>query len=66
MKNIILYIQNIFVKKYNKPPVLGRWSIENCHNRINNKIDLANEDHCGPCGKYINKKFVSQTIKEKK
>ena len=20
---------------------------------VNNKIDLANEDHCGPCGKYV-------------
>ena len=21
--------------------------------KINNKIDLSNEDHCGPCGQYI-------------
>jgi hypothetical protein len=34
---------------------LGRWNVENCNKRINIKIDLANEDHCGPCGKYIKK-----------
>lgn len=32
---------------------LGRWNIENCHNKIDQKIDLSNEDHCGPCGQYI-------------
>ena len=29
---------------------LGRWNIENCKKRIDKKVDLANEDHCGPCG----------------
>ncbi len=33
--------------------VLGRWNIEYCSKKINNKIDLSNEDHCGPCGQYI-------------
>ena len=33
-------------------PQLGRWNIEYCHKKINNKIDLSNEDHCGPCGQY--------------
>jgi len=32
---------------------LGRWNIDNCSKRTNRKIDLANEDHCGPCGQYI-------------
>ena len=32
--------------------VLGRWKIESCDKKINNKIDLSNEDHCGPCGQY--------------
>jgi hypothetical protein len=21
--------------------------------QMNNKIDLSNEDHCGPCGQYV-------------
>lgn len=33
--------------------VLGRWNIEYCSEKINKKIDLSNEDHCGPCGQYI-------------
>jgi hypothetical protein len=40
-----------FVKSEKK--ILGRWNIEQCDRRINNKIDLSNEDHCGPCGQYI-------------
>jgi hypothetical protein len=31
---------------------LGRWRIENCNTQMNHKIDLSNEDHCGPCGQY--------------
>ncbi len=35
------------------PKPLGRWKIEDCNKKINNKIDLSNEDHCGPCGQYV-------------
>jgi len=34
------------------PKTLGRWNIDYCNKKINNKIDLSNEDHCGPCGQY--------------
>jgi len=34
------------------PKPLGRWKIENCNTKMNHKIDLSNEDHCGPCGQY--------------
>lgn len=30
----------------------GRWNIEQCNKKTNYKIDLSNEDHCGPCGQY--------------
>ena len=33
--------------------VLGRWNMEYCDKKMNHKIDLSNEDHCGPCGQYI-------------
>ena len=39
--------------------VLGRWKIETCDKKMNNKIDLSNEDHCGPCGQYILNKTYS-------
>jgi hypothetical protein len=50
MKYIIHIIKKILPKELPKP--LGRWKIENCNMQINNKIDLSNEDHCGPCGQY--------------
>lgn len=64
MKNIILYFLNAVKLNHYKPP-LGRWNIETCHKKINNKIDLANEDHCGPCGKYINNKLPTEIKKSK-
>ena len=39
------------------PTPLGRWKIEYCNKKINNKIDLSNEDHCGPCGQYAMEKI---------
>ena len=34
------------------PKPMGRWRIEECSTALNQKIDLSNEDHCGPCGQY--------------
>jgi hypothetical protein len=34
------------------PKPVGRWNIEQCNKKTNYKIDLSNEDHCGPCGQY--------------
>ena len=45
-----------FQKEVSKP--LGRWKPENCNVRINRKVDLSNEDHCGPCGLKESKKIV--------
>ena len=47
-------ITNIIKKLIPKdmPIPLGRWRIENCNMQMSNKIDLSNEDHCGPCGQY--------------
>ena len=65
MKNIILIIKKwftninytIFLKNSLNKPVLGRWTIESCNKKVNYKVDLANEDHCGPCGTYVKKKL---------
>jgi hypothetical protein len=40
------------IKLKDIPMPLGRWRIEKCNTKIRNKIDLSNEDHCGPCGQY--------------
>lgn len=47
---ITTIIKKISPKELPKP--VGRWRIENCNTQMNNKIDLSNEDHCGPCGQY--------------
>ena len=65
-KYLISLIKKIFNKETVKP--LGRWKIENCHIKMNNKIDLSNEDHCGPCGQYALSKIEikkSKNIKQK-
>ena len=50
MKYIATIIRKIIPKE--TPKSLGRWNIEKCNTKMNNKIDLSNEDHCGPCGQY--------------
>jgi len=49
--NILMSIVRSFITE-NLPNNLGRWRIEYCKIKTNNKVDLANEDHCGPCGQY--------------
>jgi hypothetical protein len=51
MQKILLYIKNKLTKIPIKTP-LGRWNIPLCNNIIDRKIDMANMDNCGPCGKY--------------
>jgi len=50
MKFITTIIKKFMPKDLPKP--VGRWNIENCNSKINYKVDLSNEDHCGPCGQY--------------
>ena len=61
MGYITTILQRILPKKIPKP--VGRWRIENCNVTMNNKIDLSNEDHCGPCGQYALEKIVSKNNK---
>jgi len=50
MKYIMKFIQKLIQKE--QPKQMGRWNLEYCNIKLNNKIDLSNEDHCGPCGQY--------------
>jgi hypothetical protein len=45
------------------PKPVGRWRIEEYNVKTNNKIDLSNEDHCGPCGQYALEKVKSNNDK---
>ena len=50
MKFITTIIQKLIPKEF--PKHVGRWNIDYCNKKMNHKIDLSNEDHCGPCGQY--------------
>ena len=60
MKTILRTFLRVFMKDENK--ILGRWNIDYCDKKTDFKIDLSNEDHCGPCGQYI----LNKSEKEKK
>jgi hypothetical protein len=54
MKNIMTILKSFLPKELPKP--VGRWRTEQCHKQLNRKIELSNEDHCGPCSEYVLKK----------
>jgi hypothetical protein len=58
MKYIINFFSRLIRTELPKP--VGRWKIDYCNTKINNKIDLSNEDHCGPCGQYVKTKIDLQ------
>ena len=58
MKFISTLIRRFIPK--DAPIPVGRWRIEHCNKQMNQKIDLSNEDHCGPCGQYAFEKFTSK------
>jgi hypothetical protein len=64
MKYVITIIKKIFPKELPKP--VGRWRIEHSNKQMNSKIDLSNEDHCGPCGQYMLTKIESKKHEFKK
>ena len=64
IKPIMSILKNIIPKQI--PKYLGRWRIDYCKAKINNTIDLANEDHCGTCGQYASNKINSYKLPTKK
>jgi len=44
--------------------VMGRWTIDS-NKKTDLKIDLSNEDHCGPCGQYMLEKKGDSRYREK-
>jgi hypothetical protein len=61
MKYIITIVRKILPKEL--PKHIGRWRIEHCNKQMNSKVDLSNEDHCGPCGQYALTKINAQIKK---
>jgi hypothetical protein len=60
MKYLINIIKKFMPKELPKP--VGRWRTESCNTKMNHKVDLSNEDHCGPCGQYALEKIELQKI----
>jgi hypothetical protein len=56
MRQIIKFMQKMLPKDV--PTPMGRWNIDYCNQKMNTKVDLSNEDHCGPCGQYAITKIV--------
>ena len=55
----------MFIPKKLLNPV-GRWRIEECNIQMSKKVDLSNEDHCGPCGQYALEKIINKKVELKK
>jgi hypothetical protein len=53
--NFIYYFKSLRYVNFKKhrPVLLGRWKLEECKILIDKKVDWANYDHCGTCGKNI-------------
>jgi hypothetical protein len=51
-------VKNKFFTESKKP--LGRWNIDYCNIKLDKKVILSNEDHCGPCGQYILEKKINK------
>ena len=63
MKNKVTHILKNKIQQKESETHLGRWNIDYCSKKINNKVDLSNEDHCGPCGQYALSKGLGTNLK---
>ena len=55
--NMLKFFQKNYFEKYHFVKYqnhLGRWKLEKDIHKINIKVDLSNEDHCGVCNEYSN------------
>jgi hypothetical protein len=43
-------VRSLLFKEKELPNYLGRWRVNHCKKTINQLVDQANRDHCGPCG----------------
>lgn len=50
---VVDFFKNFLNNKGGSSKMVGRWNLERCSKKLGRKIDLSNEDHCGPCGEFI-------------
>ena len=58
----ITTLTSFYRKVIHKNTPLGRWSVEKTTEKINNRVDMSNEDHCGPCGQYALTKIQPNVV----
>ncbi len=46
------------------PPPLGRWNLDYCDKKLDHKVNLTNEDHCGTCNSYRLTKMSPNTVQK--
>lgn len=56
LNNLVVFVKQYIPKKTGTP--LGRWNLDYFKEKVDNKIDLANEDHCGVCSEYSKEKMM--------
>ena len=61
MKYFLSIIKKLVPRELPKP--VGRWSNEYCDIKTSQKVDLSNEDHCGPCGKHVLSEDILRRLK---
>ena len=44
------------------PQPVGRWQVNHCHQKLDHKVDMSNEDHCGTCGQYALQKLTQEPL----
>ncbi len=64
MKIFSTLINRLSIASTKPVTMLGRWHIDYSHNALYRKIDLANEDNCGPCGDYNVYKKKEDIVKD--
>ena len=47
------FVSKMITRFSEKPKIFGRWNRELSQQQLIRRIELANEDHCGPCGEYV-------------
>jgi len=63
MKRFITNVKDVFSK--DTPKLLGRWNLDYCAVKLDEKVKLTNEDHCGTCGDTKKEEKEKEKVKEK-
>lgn len=55
-KSFTRLLQNVLGPSAPQP--VGRWQVDHCRQKLDHKVDMSNEDHCGTCAQYALQKLT--------